>query len=234
MKTKRWTSLICALIIVAGVIAGCSSGNSVGSNTQNNQSTQQPQQNSSNNQGGSSQQPAATVEEKPFHITMAVSQVDEIPPQDSEIQLKIQELTNTTLDIQWIPGSAYADKINVMIAADEMPMAMRVTYTPAIISSIQSGMFWELDPYLDQFPNLSAMNPQHYDNIRVDGKLYGIPQYRDIGRAALIFRKDWLDKLGLSLPTTVEEYYNVSKAMAFDDPDGDGQQNTYGFMLHKT
>jgi len=115
-----------------------------------------------------------------------------------------------------------------------MPMAMRVTYTPAIISSIQSGMFWELDPYLDQFPNLSAMNPQHYDNIRVDGKLYGIPQYRDIGRAALIFRKDWLDKLGLSVPTTVEEYYNVSKAMAFDDPDGDGQQNTYGFMLHKT
>jgi len=78
------------------------------------------------------------------------------------------------------------------------------------------------------------MNPQHYDNIRVDGKLYGIPQYRDIGRAALIFRKDWLDKLGFDVPKTIEDYYNVSRAMAFNDPDGDGQQNTYGFMLHKS
>jgi len=230
MRSSKWLSLICVLILTVGTIAACSSGSS---NNQNDQSSKQSQQqNSTSNQAGNGQQ-AAPADEKPFHITLAVSQVDEIPPQDSEIQLAIQEYTNTTLDIQWIPGSAYADKINVMIAADEMPMAMRVTYTPAIISSIQSGLFWEIGPYLDQFPNLSAQNPQYYENIKVDGKLYGIPQYRDIGRAALIFRKDWLEKLGMNVPKTVDEYYNVARAMVSDDPDGDGQNNTYGFLLHK-
>lgn len=226
MKSKQWISLICTIILVAGMIAGCSGGKN------NNTGNQSSQQKSNDNQTGNQQQQTAE-DEKPFHITIAVSQVDEIPPHDSEIQLAIQEYTNTTLDIQWIPGSAYADKINVMIASDEMPMAMRVTYTPAIISSIQSGMFWEVGPYLDQFPNLSAQNPQYYSNIAVDGEVYGLPLYRDIGRAALIFRSDWLQNLDKSVPTTVDEYYDVARAMFFDDPDGNGEDNTYGFLLHK-
>lgn len=224
MKNKRWFALLCVFILVAAIIAGCASGGE----SKNNQSAS-PNTNGS----GNKQQPAAT-DDKPFHITIATSQVDEIPPQDSEIQLAIQEYTNTTIDMQWIPSSAYNDKINVMIASEEMPMAMRVSYVPAIISAIQSGLFWEVGPYLKDFKNLSAQNPQYYSNIEVDGKVYGLPLYRDIGRASLIFRKDWLDNLGMQVPTTVDEYYEVSRAMTFNDPDQNGENNTYGFLLHKT
>jgi hypothetical protein len=38
-----------------------------------------------------------------------------------------------------------------------------------------------------------------------------------------------LDKLGLKIPTTYDEYYNVLKAFTFNDPDGNGKQDTYGF-----
>ena len=35
-------------------------------------------------------------------------------------------------------------------------------------------------------------------------------------------RQDWLDKLGLSMPTTVDEWYNVLKAFRAD-PNGNGK-----------
>lgn len=217
--SKRLFSSAVCLILLAVIAIGCSSGN-------NNEV-------STAGTGNAPNKSADPSTDAPFRLSIATSQVEEIPPQDSEVQLAIEAYTHTDLDMQWIPNSAYNDKINVMIASEEMPMAMRVTYTPAIISAIQSGLFWEVGPYLEQFENLSAQNSLYYSNIEVEGKVYGIPLYRDIGRAALIFRGDWLDQLGLSVPTTVDAYYEVARAMTLDDPDQNGENNTYGFLLNK-
>lgn len=217
IRKKTWTIAGC-ILLSAVLAAGCSGG---GGNAA-------PQGTES---GGGS--PQASPSNEPFKITIATSQVNETPAANNEVELAIEDYTNTELDMQWIPSSAYNEKINVMIASDEMPMMMRVTYQPQIISAIQAGLFWEVGPYLAEYPNLSAQNQQFYDNIQVDGKVYGVPLFRDIGRAAFIYRKDWFDKLGLSQPASVEEWYNVMKTLALDDPDGNGQQDTYGLILDK-
>jgi hypothetical protein len=41
-------------------------------------------------------------------------------------------------------------------------------------------------------------------------------------------RQDWLDKLGLKKPATPDELFNVLRAFTFNDPDGNGQNDTYG------
>ena len=38
-------------------------------------------------------------------------------------------------------------------------------------------------------------------------------------------RKDWLDRLGLSVPTTVDELYAVLKAFREQDPNGNGRKD---------
>ncbi|WJH32749.1 hypothetical protein N6H14_21045 [Paenibacillus sp. CC-CFT747] len=43
-----------------------------------------------------------------------------------------------------------------------------------------------------------------------------------------LLRKDWLDKLGLKPPKTLEEYITVMKAFTHNDPDGNGKNDTYG------
>ena len=53
------------------------------------------------------------------------------------------------------------------------------------------------------------------------------------GRNGFGYRKDWADKLGLGAPETVEDVYNMAKAFTEQDPDGDGQNNTYGLCLCK-
>ena len=42
----------------------------------------------------------------------------------------------------------------------------------------------------------------------------------------MIIRQDWLDKLGLKAPTTIDEFEEVIRAFTEDDPDGNGQKDT--------
>ncbi|UUZ83657.1 extracellular solute-binding protein [Paenibacillus sp. P26] len=176
---------------------------------------------------------AAPKDEGPMTISIAMTQVGDIPAKDSEVQRLIEKYTNTKLDIQWIPNAAYNDKINVMIASNDMPKMVKVQYNPTIVSSLRSDQFWEIGPYLKDYKNLSAQNKQFYENISVDGKIYGVPNFSDMGRAAIVYRKDWLDNLGLKPPTTIDEWYNVLKAMTLNDPDKNGKNDTYGLWLFK-
>jgi putative aldouronate transport system substrate-binding protein len=44
----------------------------------------------------------------------------------------------------------------------------------------------------------------------------------------MVIRQDWLDKLGLKAPTTLDEFMTVAKAFTENDPDGNGKKDTYG------
>ncbi|GAA4831669.1 extracellular solute-binding protein [Paenibacillus vulneris] len=211
MKSRNRTVSWLALLMVIGLTAGCSGGNT----------------------GATDLPKKETDSNAPFTITMATAQVGDVPDKDNEVKLALEQYTNTKLDIQWIPTAAYDDKVNIMMASNEMPMMLRVKYIPTAISAMRSGLFWEIGPYLKDYKNLSALDAQFYENITVDGKLYGLPIYRDIARSAVIYRKDWLDTLGLKPPTTPEEWYNVFKAVATGDPDKDGKADTYGMILPK-
>jgi putative aldouronate transport system substrate-binding protein len=66
--------------------------------------------------------------------------------------------------------------------------------------------------------------------VTLDGKMYGLPQPGALPRTdALVIRKDWLDKLGLEMPKTLEDFLAVAKAFTEQDPDGNGKKDTYGF-----
>ncbi len=43
-----------------------------------------------------------------------------------------------------------------------------------------------------------------------------------------MIRMDWLDKLGLKVPVTMEEFREVARAFTLKDPDGNGKNDTYG------
>ncbi|MFD0682261.1 MULTISPECIES: extracellular solute-binding protein [unclassified Paenibacillus] len=211
MKTKSRIALGCAVILTVGAVAGCS--DSGGKPTVDEKAT-----------------PAAN---SPFEITLASYQGAETPVKGNEIEKAIEAYTNTKLSIQWIPLAAFDEKINVMIASNELPKLLRVRNDPSIRDSIKSGLFWEIGPYLKEYKNLSAQQPVNYELSTFDGKRYGIPLFRNVGRSSVIYRKDWLDALGMKLPTTVDEWYNVLKAMTLNDPDKNGKNDTYGMLLYK-
>ena len=62
-----------------------------------------------------------------------------------------------------------------------------------------------------------------------DGKYYGVPTS---AQAFAVFeRKDWREKLGYDIPKTWDDLYNLAKAFTEDDPDGNGKNDTYGYVM---
>ncbi|MEK8126588.1 extracellular solute-binding protein [Paenibacillus filicis] len=174
--------------------------------------------------------------QEPLKLSIMSLMYAEPPKADSDVQKKIEAYTNTKLDISWVPNSTYKDKVNVTIGSGELPKVLLVQNNKDsnILSAIRSGTFWEVGPYIDQYPNLSKMNKSVFDNIKVDGKIYGLYRARDLSTFGIIFRSDWLKNVGLSAPKTIDEFYNVLKAFTLNDPDKNGKQDTVGLTEEKT
>lgn len=71
------------------------------------------------------------------------------------------------------------------------------------------------------------------ESLYIDGKLYGLPKLGDpyAGCRIMFIRQDWLDNLGLEMPKTMDDLKKVAHAFTYDDPDGNGKDDTYGLAL---
>ncbi len=63
-----------------------------------------------------------------------------------------------------------------------------------------------------------------------NGNCYVVPLYmQQVAETGLfIIRQDWLDNLGMEMPTTLDELHDVLYAFTYSDPDGNGVDDTYG------
>ncbi|MBD2847795.1 extracellular solute-binding protein [Paenibacillus sp. IB182496] len=214
MRKKGWLIGTIAGLSLLGVV-GCSSS----------ETPQDVNQHPGQGAGSSGNEAA-----EPYEISLMFHYDVEPPKNNSEVAKIIEDYTNTKLDLQSVPSSTRAEKFNVTVASDNLPTAVKAFYETPVVNAIKNGLFWEIGPYLDDYPNLSSINPLVYDNLKVDGKIYGIPSVRDLARNTIVYRKDWLDKLGLSEPKTVDDFYDMLHAFATQDPDGNGQDDTYGLI----
>lgn len=90
------------------------------------------------------------------------------------------------------------------------------------------GAFLELDDLIEKHaPNIKKFLSEHPDSAKYmkayNGKTYFI-NFTPDGPAAKgwFVRQDWLDKLGLQQPKTVDELYTLLKAFKEKDPNGNG------------
>lgn len=64
-----------------------------------------------------------------------------------------------------------------------------------------------------------------------NGKLYGLPKRSQPLQDGLGYRVDWLNKLGLEPPTDWENFEKMLYAFTYNDPDGNGLDDTVGLVL---
>ena len=90
---------------------------------------------------------------------------------------------------------------------------------------------------LEQYgQNVLADKGEYLAGYTFDGEVYGIPKTDQEGQqgTGLALRKDWLERLGLAAPTTIDEFYDVMVAFTENDPDGNGQNDTRGLVYCMT
>lgn len=125
--------------------------------------------------------------------------------------MKLEELTNTDLDIRVIEES----KMSVMFASNDLPDvvgSLGTATSKAMSGSVEAGLFMPLDDLLKQYaPNLMNQVPKEaWEAVSYNGKIYGIPNWlNNPSRRATFIRTDLLEKAGLQPPKTIDEFLNV-------------------------
>jgi len=219
-------SILLSMALVAGALTGC------GGNDNDNETSSPKASEPASSGSPSASTPASETpkDEKPTEITIMLPlNTSETPP--DTIKNEVEKLTNTKLTYQFFPADTYEEKLNASLATGSLPDVTYLKNQATFIQmkgAIRDGQFWEIGPYLKDFPNLSKLKEQILNNTKVDGKLYSLYIGRPLARQGLIYRKDWADKLGLKAPETVADVVAMAKAFTEKDPDGDGKPNTIG------
>jgi len=124
---------------------------------------------------------------------------------------------------------------NLMIASNEIPDLVGGRRDD-INKYGMEGAFMPLNDLIEQYaPDIKKFldeNPDVKAAITAeDGNIYQIPfVYQTLISEAWFIREDWLKKLNLEAPTTVDEMYNVLKAFVNEDPNGNGQKDEVGYF----
>ena len=146
-------------------------------------------------------------------------------PNGMSDNLVIQELqarTGITLDITSTAITSAADTVSLLVASGDYPeiwSGFGSYYSGGISEAISEELIWDLAEYKDQFPS--------YFSILDQFDIYGKNAYTDEGQVGVLngiwtnpkldvgltIRKDYLDELGLDIPTTFQDFYEALTQM---------------------
>ncbi|WP_165452483.1 extracellular solute-binding protein [Paenibacillus thalictri] len=174
--------------------------------------------------------------ETPLEMQMTVQLFDQVPNMDNAYWKEFMKRTNTKLNIEWIPDGDYTTKLNLILASGNIPEILVVPDLkhPPLVNAVKNGAFWDLTPLLGDFskyPNLKNFSaPGAWDNSKVLGKNYAIPKNRPQLSGGPKIRQDWLDKLGIAMPETLDDYRAALKKIVDADLDGTGKKSTLGLV----
>jgi putative aldouronate transport system substrate-binding protein len=154
---------------------------------------------------------------------------------DDEQKLFVQEIEKKTgLKVDMVsPPANYDQKLLTSMSSGDQYDLVYLN-TPDMDVLVNQGALTKLNDDIKKSKVLSdpsIISKSDWKAITYKGgSIYGV--YNKAQQGTLpVLRKDWLDKLGLKEPKTLDEFYTVLKAFKEKDPDGDGKNDTYGLSL---
>lgn len=153
---------------------------------------------------------------------------------------RYEEELGIKYEFKWTcPGSQSPEKVNTMLTSGDLPDFMSVDRT-TFEKMYKAGMLQDITvpliEYASEYTRQYLTGDYKYllDAATKDGKYYGITNgfgYQDGGDMIWI-RKDWMDKLNLEKPETMEDLEAIMEAFKTQDPDGNGADDTYAVALN--
>lgn len=238
---RNLTRAICAMsAAVLLFTAGCSSKNGADSSTQVSTSAAQD--------SSAAQSPAKTENVMPIvkdgSVTLTIGAFDNwyTPAsykQNLPIWKAIEEKTGVKINWDVVPSAQYIETMTVRLAAmQNVPDLFTIPGDPVKFG--EDGVLEPLEGLIDQYASnmqtFFAENPKIYNLLKApNGHVYfvssvtsGVNMYEPQGHA---IRKDWLDKLNLPVPETLDDWYNVLKAFKEKDPNENGKPDEIPLVL---
>lgn len=178
------------------------------------------------------------AEEEPTKIKLYMQVDTGFDPENDPIFPALEAACNVDIELILPPYSSYDEQLNLMMASGEYPDVVFFNNVNALSfqDGVKNGVILPLDEYIENYPNLMQyVDPTSYKAMRAvvdDGKLYGIPRNTVTRTDGWLVRDDWLKAVGIEMEDcatlTPQEFYDILYAFTYNDPDGNGVDDTYG------
>lgn len=157
-------------------------------------------------------------------------------PEDAEMITYIEDRFDVDLEVWNLENKRYEELLELELVQGKIPDLFRIRQPHDLLKYQMQGVLAEIPPdVLEQYAPNIVQRIRDYDSRyleygKINGGLYGIPviNQTNIYRTPVVYREDWLTRLGLDVPKTLDEFETVMYAFAKGDPDGNGNQDTYG------
>lgn len=149
----------------------------------------------------------------------------------------LEEQTGVHLDFTVVAQNEDGDQVVAMMMASGEELAdilmVRMSYEMQYLYG-QQGIIMNLSPLIESYaPNLTQAfveNPMFAATAtRLDGNIYYFPKFEGCFHCTasqkMWINRQWLDNLGLPMPTTTEEFNQTLIAFRDGDPNGNGLQD---------
>lgn len=167
--------------------------------------------------------------EKPDKITLMVDGTFcNIARGQDYVREHFKELTGIQLDIIQPDHNSYYDQLSIAFTSG-MEADLVVLSASYYSAYAAQGALWDMSDAWESSETKASgrINEDYVNALYIDDGLYGFAAGRGNGCITYL-RQDWLDNLGLQVPTTYDEYVEVLRGFTYDDPDGNGINDTYG------
>ncbi|MFC4776264.1 hypothetical protein ACFO9Q_05710 [Paenibacillus sp. GCM10023252] len=257
MNKRSVIALTIAAVLTLTAAAGCSnSGNNNGGNQGGNTNNVQD-----GNTVKETDKPAAdpfskydsTVEMSVIYQHNAESEkkfIEGSTYEDNWFNDLYLEDLNIKPKVKWTApaGDSYKQKYNLMIASNDLADVFSIegsggkSARTILKELVEAGQIEDLSKVYEEYASDSVKsiynsfdNGKALENASVDGKLYALPAQGDTYSQAPVLwvRQDWLDKLSLPAPRTLEELITVARSFVNNDPDGNSKKDTMGLAFNK-
>lgn len=212
---KKGISLALSASMMAGLLAGCGGGSGSG--------------NSSSAASGSGD------EDVPTYTIATVRWTDAWPTDflESGIMKELEEKHGINIEWDIYYNSDWSEQKSLLLASGDLPDAFlgSICLTASDMAQNKS-LFLDLTDMITEetMPNLTQIFEDDPEMKAIctdrDGKIYSLPKKLGLRPVAdgnsLYINKEWLDNLGLDMPTTYQELEDVLEAFVTEDADGDG------------
>lgn len=252
MKNKKLVSLVSILLALMMLLLAACSGSTDqvdkdgGSKTPASSSTPKPQDTGDKSNDGDEDSLGFITDEKITLSILTTEWSNAVVGNDMPVYQELEKRTNIHLDFQLLPLTDPLEKFNLIMASGDLPDIVAYANADAINKYGMEGAFMPLQDLINEHaPNIKAAlddpmpgEPLPYKQnawaeiTSGDGNIYTIPLISASNAIGAVFaiRTDWLETLGLEMPETIDDFYNVLKAFKEQDPNGNGEADEIPLM----
>lgn len=243
MKKTAITRLLAAVCASALLLSGCGGANA---NTQESKPAQ----------GETTAAASAAAKADPFGVydpaitftyayrTQPIIDYPDGDSLDNNVWTREMQKYGINMDVIWAADDKTGDydtKLTVAMASGDLPDVFMCTSYNTMYSAYQAGLIADITDVFNEYASdyvkdLYENNKELFQSCFIDGKMVAIPALGTPieGTGTFLWiRQDWMENLGLEAPKSFEDVIEIARAFTYDDPDGNGKDDTYGLGLQK-